>query len=182
MQVEQNYNQIDGIINNEPPRESEEQNMSDKMKVLVVEPMQEPYIKEIDAGLKSLQKEVGGNIQAIYPFEEEAAIICNEEGKINGLELNRALYDEDGKMYDILAGTFLVCGMTGDSFGSLPDNLINKFSEHFKQPETFVQVGRDILAIPTEPRKPSIKEQLQRTKQEQDKQPPKPPHKQEPER
>lgn len=182
MQVEQNYNKIDGIINNEPPKESEVQNMSEKMKVLVVEPMQEPYIKEIDAGLKSLQKEVGGNIQAVYPFEEEAAIICNEEGKINGLELNRALYDEDGKMYDILAGTFLVCGLTGDNFGSLPDDLINKFSEHFKQPETFIQVGRDILAIPTEPRKPSIKEQLQRTKQEQDKQPPKPPQKPEPER
>ena len=42
--------------------------VSEKMKVLVVEPMQEPYVKEIDAGLKSLQKEVGGRIQALYPF------------------------------------------------------------------------------------------------------------------
>lgn len=181
MQVEQNYNQIDGIINNEPPRESVEQNMSDKMKVLVVEPMQEPYIKEIDAGLKSLQKEVGGSIQAIYPFEEEAAIICNEEGKINGLELNRALLDDNLKIYDVIAGTFLICGLTGDSFGSLPDELINKFSEQFKHPETFVKVGNDIIAIATEPRKPSIKEQLQRTKNEQGKQPPKPPQKPEPE-
>lgn len=179
---EQKYTPIDGFINYEQQKESEVQNMSDKMKVLVVEPMQEPYIKEIDAGLKSLQKEVKGNIQAVYPFEEEAAIICNEEGKINGLELNRALYDENGKMYDILAGTFLVCGLTGDNFGSLPDDLINKFSEHFKQPETFIQVGRDILAIPTEPRKPSIKVQLQQAKNGQDKQPPKPPQKPEPER
>lgn len=164
------------VTNDEPVKESEEQNMSDKIKVLVVEPMQEPYTKEIDAGLKSLQNEVDGNIQAVYPFEEEAAIICNEEGKINGLELNRALYDEDGKMYDILAGTFLVCGLKGDSFGSLPDELINKFSEQFKQPETFVQVGRNILAITTEPRKPSIKEQLQQTKKEQGEQSePKPP-------
>ncbi|MCI8405319.1 MAG: DUF3846 domain-containing protein [Clostridia bacterium] len=151
------------------------------MKVLVVEPMQEPYIKEIDAGLKSLQKEVAGSIQAIYPFEEEAAIICNEEGKINGLELNRALLDDNLKIYDVIAGTFLICGLTGDSFGSLPDELINKFSEQFKHPETFVKVGNDIIAIATEPRKPSIKEQLQRTKQEQGKQPPKPPQKPEPE-
>ena len=157
-------------------RESEEQNMSDKMKVLVVEPMQEPYTKDIDMGLKSLQNEVGGNIQAVYPFDEEAAIVCNEEGKINGLELNRALYDEDGKIYDILAGTFLVCGLKEDNFGSLPDDLINKFSEQFKQPETFIQVGHDILAIPAEPRKPSIKEQLQQTKKEQGEQSePKPP-------
>lgn len=132
-------------------RESEERNMSDKMKVLVVEPMQEPYVKEIDTGLKSLQNEVGGNIQAVYPFEEEAAVICNEEGKMNGLELNRALYDDNGRVYDIIAGTFLICGLTGDSFGSLPDDLINKFSEQFKQPETFVKIGHEIISIPAEP-------------------------------
>ena len=170
------------IINDEPIRESEEQNMSDKMKVLVVEPMQEPYTKEIDAGLKSLQKEVDGNIQAIYPFEELAAIICNEEGKINGLELNRALLDDNLKIYDVIAGTFLICGLTEDNFGSLPDELINKFSEQFKHPETFVKVGNDILAIATEPRKPSIKEQLQQTKKEQGEQSePKPPRQTPPE-
>ena len=49
--------------------------VSEKMKVLVVEPMQEPYVKEIDAGLKSLQKEVGVRIQALYPFDEKAAVI-----------------------------------------------------------------------------------------------------------
>ena len=33
------------------------------MNVLVVEPMKPPYEKEIDAGLKSLQHEVGGDIE-----------------------------------------------------------------------------------------------------------------------
>lgn len=128
--------------------------MSEKIKVLAVEPMQEPYVKEIDAGLKSLQKEVGGTIQALYPFEEEAAVICNDEGKINGMELNRALRDDNGRVYDIIAGPFLICGLDGERFGSLPDKLISKFSEQFKQPEMFIQVGRDILAIPAEPQKP----------------------------
>ena len=128
--------------------------MSEKIKVLAVEPMQEPYVKEIDAGLKSLQKEVGGTIQALYPFEEEAAVICSDKGKLNGTELNRALYDEDGKIYDIIAGPFLICGLDGDRFGSLPDELISKFSEQFKQPEMFIQVGREMLALPTEPQKP----------------------------
>lgn len=45
--------------------------MSEKIKVLAVEPMQEPYVKEIDAGLKSLQKEVGGTIQAVYPLRKK---------------------------------------------------------------------------------------------------------------
>lgn len=133
---------------------TKENTKQDKMKVLVVEPMQEPYVKEIDAGLKSLQKEVGGNIQAVYPFEEEAAVICNDEGKLNGMELNRALRDDNGRIYDIIAGPFLICGLDGGNFGSLPDELINKFSEQFKQPEMFIQVGRDILAVPAEPQKP----------------------------
>ena len=126
----------------------------DKMKVLIVEPMQEPYVKEIDAGLKSLQKEVGGRIQALYPFEEEAAVVCNDEGKINGMELNRVLRDDNGRIYDIIAGPFLICGLDGDRFGSLPDELISKFSEQFKQPEMFIQVGREMLAIPAKPQKP----------------------------
>ena len=66
------------------------------MKVLVVEPEKEPYVKEISSGLSSLQKEVGGFIEAVYPFEDPVAIICNEEGKLEGLPLNRALRDEDG--------------------------------------------------------------------------------------
>lgn len=147
-------------------RESEEKTMSDKMKVLVVEPMQEPYTKEIDTGLKSLQNEVGGNIQAVYPFEEDVAIICNEEGKINGLELNRALYDEDGKIYDIVAGTFLICGLNEDNFGSLQDDLINKFSEQFKQPEQFFMMNGEITAIPVHSKKPSIKQQLKQSQKE----------------
>lgn len=124
---------------------------NDKMKVLVVEPMKAPYTKEIDKGLKSLQNEVGGDIQAVFPFKEEVAVICNDEGKINGLELNRALWDENGKIYDIIAGTFLVCGLTEDTFGSLPDNLINKFFAYYKLPETFIQVEGEIVAIPVEP-------------------------------
>lgn len=49
-----------------------------KIKVLVVEPNRAPYEKEIEDGLESLQKEVGGYIQAIYPFEEPVAVICND--------------------------------------------------------------------------------------------------------
>ena len=66
--------------------------MKNMMKVLIVEPWKRPYAAEIPAGLESLQKMVGGLIQAVYPFEDRVAVICNDEGKINGMELNRALY------------------------------------------------------------------------------------------
>ena len=116
--------------------------------VLVVEPGKEPYAKEIDSGLESLQHEVGGYIEAVYPFEEPVAIVCNEEAKLEGLPLNRALRDEDGDIYDIVAGTFMVVGLTDDSFGSLTPELMQQFTVHFKTPEQFAKLGDKIVAIP----------------------------------
>ena len=118
------------------------------MTVLVVEPDKKPYVKEIPSGLESLQHEVGGSIQAVYPFAEPVAVICNEEGKLEGLPLNRALRDEDGEIYDIVAGTFLVTGLTDDSFGSLSPDLLRQFMTEFKMPEQFAKIGDRIVAIP----------------------------------
>ena len=116
--------------------------------VLAVEPGKEPYAKEIDSGLESLQHEVGGYIQAVYPFEEPVAIVCNEEAKLEGLPLNRALRDDDGDIYDIVAGTFMLVGLTEDSFGSLTPELMQQFTDHFKTPEQFAKLGDKIVAIP----------------------------------
>lgn len=126
----------------------EEQEHDSTITVLIVEPGKEPYAKEIDSGLESLQHEVGGYIQAVYPFEEPVAIVCNEEAKLEGLPLNRALRDEDGDIYDIVAGTFMVVGLTDDSFGSLTPELMQQFTDHFKTPEQFAKLGDKIVAIP----------------------------------
>ena len=67
---------------------------NEKLTVLVVEPEKKPYVKDIAPGLTSLQKEVGGFIEAVYPFEDPVAIICDEEAKLKGSELNRALRDD----------------------------------------------------------------------------------------
>lgn len=66
--------------------------------------------KDIDGSLKSMQEAVGGTIQALYPFEEPVALICNDEGKLLGLPLNRALRDEEGRIYDIIRDIFPVRG------------------------------------------------------------------------
>ena len=115
--------------------------------VLVVEPGRAPYVKEIDSGLKSLQSEVGGWIEAIYPFEEEVALICNEEGKLSDLPLNRALMDSDDEIYDIIAGTFLVVGLGEEDFCSLSDEYIKKFSDRFKTPEKFAEIDGKLIVI-----------------------------------
>lgn len=129
------------------------------MKVLVVEPEKEPYVKEICSGLSSLQKEVGGFIEAVYPFEDPVAIICNEEGKLEGLPLNRALRDDDGHVYDIIAGTFLIAGLSEDNFCSLDDAQIEKFSAMYKSPELFMRFGSRTFVIPAEERAMPDKEQ-----------------------
>lgn len=118
------------------------------MRVLVVEPGKRPIVKEIETGLEPLQKAVGGLIEAVYPFEEPVAIVCNEEGKLLELPLNRALLDENGHVYDIIAGTFLVVGLTEDNFGSLDDALLEQFRTRFRQPETFVYVNGHLKVIP----------------------------------
>ena len=134
--------------------EAQEHAAPEKMMVLVVEPMKEPYLKEIDLGLHSLQAEVGGDIAASYPFSDPVGLVCNDEGKLIGLELNRGLRDEDGNLYDIMAGTFLVVGLGEEDFTSLPPELAQKYMEHFKQPEQFISLNGQIIALPVEPENP----------------------------
>ena len=118
------------------------------MRVVLVEPGKAARVAEIDGSLEGMQKTVSGYIQAVYPFEETVCLVCNEEGKLEGLPLNRALRDEDGDIYDVVAGTFMVVGLTDDSFGSLTVEQMQKFSDHFKVPEQFVKLSDKIVAIP----------------------------------
>lgn len=111
-----------------------------RITVLVVEPERKPYAKVIDNTLESLQREVDGYIQAIYPFEDEVAIICDEEAKLNSKPLNRSLRDSSGEIYDIIAGTFLVVGLTEDNFGSLSDEQMKEYSRFFEMPRCSLAV------------------------------------------
>ena len=100
------------------------------IKVLIVEPGKNPYPAEIPNTLESLQSQVGGLIQALYL--SDAAIICNDEGKLIGLPWNRPLFDEDGQIYDVIAGSFLVAGLTEDDFGSLTEEQEKRYTELFQ--------------------------------------------------
>lgn len=110
------------------------------MKILVVEPLKVPYEKEIDGSLESMQAVVGGLIQAIYPFDDpELALVCNDEGKIFGFPYNRTLRDENGRIYDVIAGTFFLCRAPADSesFEGLTEGQVRFCIDRFKQPELF---------------------------------------------
>lgn len=134
------------------------------MNVLVVEPGFYPYEKEVN-GLSEMQKLVGGLIQAIYPFQEEVAVVCNEEGINLGLEFNRMIPE---RSYGGIFGTFFVCGLGGDHFVSLTPEQVKNYTERFKKAEVFIPIkGTEYEALikvkakrkypagkPPKPRKP----------------------------
>ena len=120
------------------------------MRVIVVEPKKKPMVRDIDAGLESMQKIVGGSIQAIYPFDEPVALICNEEGKLLNLPLNRALRDDEGNVYDIIYGTFFLCAapLDSDHFAGLSDQQAKTYLERFSMPEMFLNVDGALFVLP----------------------------------
>lgn len=99
--------------------------------VLKIEPGKSPYEKEVENTLESLQKEVGGLIECVY-LDNNCIAVCNEEGKINGMELNRRLGN------DIIAGPFFIAGDSKDGeFISLSSEQIAEFENQFKEIPTF---------------------------------------------
>ena len=120
------------------------------MQVVVVEPKKKPMVQDIDAGLESMQKIVGGSIETVYPFDEPVALICNEEGKLMNLPLNRALRDNEGNVYDIISGTFFLCAAPPDSdrFAGLTDQQVETYMKQFAMPEMFLNLGGDLFVLP----------------------------------
>lgn len=122
------------------------------MRVLVVAPERKPEVREIEASLKAMQEIVGGLIQPIYPFEEPVALICNDEGKMINLPMNRGLRDKNGQIYDIVSGTFFLCGAPADSdhFTSLTPEQIERYEKRFHTPEMFWGMDGHIICLPLE--------------------------------
>lgn len=125
------------------------------IRVVLLEPGKQAKVKEIDASISGMQKLVGGDIQAVYPYAEAVCLICNDEGKIAGLPLNRALYAEEdmeeiqrGEIYDIIAGTCFLCGCGGEDFSSLTKEQCQRYLAKFRWPEQFMRLGSKIVAIP----------------------------------
>ena len=228
------------------------------IKVVLVEPGKLARQAEIPATLEGMQAVVKGSIEPFYPFEEEVCIVCNEEGKITGMPLNRAVYSEEiitdlsysemtGKFYEaersgsgehltgyivfsqdsfkepyneaartyvvssnnkafmpgmggysiygsaldgsdpcvrlerymqdekggadgwkiercymkesaremieIMAGPFFICDCSGESFGSLNNDQLKKYTELFRLPEHFARINDEIVAVPYTPNK-----------------------------
>ena len=118
------------------------------IKVILCEPGKKARVTTINNDLKSLQHMVGDSyIECIYPFDDPVAIICDEEGKLNHAELNRSLKDQNGKIYDIIAGPFLIVGLGEEDFASLSKEYQEKYGKMFQNPEMFFRVGNEIHSV-----------------------------------
>lgn len=122
--------------------------MNEKITVLLVEPGKYPKPIEIEDTLEAMQEVVGGDIEEYMPFDDEVAIICNEEGKMNGSELNRAVYSKDKQILDVIAGKFFVAyaPFESESFLSMPKDLMKKYEDKFRYPERFYKTSEGIEA------------------------------------
>lgn len=107
-----------------------------EIRVLLVEPLEKPRLVTIPHTLEKLQEIVGGAIQAVYPWEDPVALVCNDEGKVTGLLANRMLED-----YDLICGTFFICGLGREDFESISDEMAVKYEKKFHFPEMFLRTA-----------------------------------------
>ena len=124
-----------------------------KIKVVLLEPGKLARTAEIGISLESMQAVVGGLICAFYPFEEQVCIVCNDEGKINGMKPNRGVYGKDGVMLDFILGPAFICDCGGENFGSLSDEQLARYSKQFRYPEMLVRVNGNLKGVPYKPGK-----------------------------
>ena len=128
------------------------------MNVLVVEPGMAPYEKEVN-GLKEMQATVGGLLTVIYPYEEQVAIVSNDESILEGMPFNRSV--EGG--YGGIFGTFFVCGLGEEDFCSLPPEQMERFKKKFHQAEILVGAkGNTPITLKVDPRPATPPEQPKR--------------------
>ncbi len=112
------------------------------MRILVVKPHSRPKLDDIPHTLEAMQETVGGYIEIIAPFDDEGVVlVCDDEGKIKGYELNRVVG------HDIIAGTFFLAGADGEDLTDLPDDLAEKYEKVFEHPQVFIRTLTGILAL-----------------------------------
>ena len=100
----------------------------EKIKVLALLPMELPKEIELDNTLEAMQNFVGGLIECITlsDTDSEVTLVCNDEGKLLGLPLNRPLWDGA----DVLAGPGFLAGCDNEgNLTSLSQSTMDFYKE-----------------------------------------------------
>lgn len=113
--------------------QTQAQKQENLLRVVYVEPNRPAYETEIGADLHSQQKAVGGLIELVN-MGNRCFLVCNDEGKLMGMEGNRRLGNGS-----VIAGPFFIVGDSGEDFCSLTDAQVNHYLQQFSQPEQISQ-------------------------------------------
>lgn len=132
---------------------------SKKIRVVMVRPGEIAEIIEIGTGLENLQAAVDGMIEPYYGLDDsDYCIVCNDEGKLLGMEPNRAIRDENGTIQEIICGPFFICDCSGGEFSSLSEEKAAYYQQKFRLPERIFRFGNRFAAIPYEPTPARVRE------------------------
>lgn len=126
--------------------------MDNKLKIITCEVGKIAKVDWVENKLEKLQEKVKGCIE-FFDLDNETTIICNDEGKINGMGLNRSIRDNDNKIIDIIGGDFIIVGMKNNGdLKSLDEKQIEKLIDKYKFPEQFFMDNGEIFSIIYEPK------------------------------
>ena len=125
--------------------------MAENIRVLLIEPGEKPRLVTVPHTLDQLQKLGGGYISATYPWEDLVGVVFDDNGMAKGYPPNRLLVDEEGKPYDILKGSFFICGLSPTDFASISDEMAEKYTEKFYWPEVFARFGDHVVWFKDKP-------------------------------
>ena len=104
------------------------QRMEENLRILMVEPHKAPYEASVPHELTAMQQTVGGLIEVVRNGDG-TLLVCNEEGKLLGMEGNRRIPG------DVLAGPFFVVGDAGETFRSLTEEELERYKKRFAEIE-----------------------------------------------
>lgn len=124
-----------------------------KIKVVLLEPGKLARTAELCASLEELQKVVDGLIEPFYPFEEQVCIVCNDESKLGGMLPNRSVKNGDGIMVDFIFGPAFICNCRGESFDSLSDEQVARYTKMFRYHEHLAKLNGQLIGIPFNPQR-----------------------------
>ena len=113
--------------------------MAEEIRILLVEPGEKPRLVTMEHTLQNLQDAVGGYIECHYPWDDPVALICCGDAKLKGYPPNRMLIDGEGEPYDLINGTFFICGLSYDDFSSINNELAEKYADLFYWPEMLMR-------------------------------------------